>query len=128
MTKNVLHLPAGTPVDIVVTSKDVIHAFWVPRLAGKIDAIPGRVNRLRIRADLPGRYEGTLQRILRSRPRQHALRGDRASSGGFFRRAHAGGRSGEGGKQVSDAGPSQGANCAPLGGSEAATAASVGVQ
>jgi cytochrome c oxidase subunit 2 len=54
----VLHLPAGTPVDIVVTSKDVIHAFWVPRLAGKIDAIPGRVNRLRIRADLPGRYEG----------------------------------------------------------------------
>lgn len=57
-TKSVLHLPAGTPVDIVVTSKDVIHAFWVPRLAGKIDAIPGRVNRLRIQADQPGRYEG----------------------------------------------------------------------
>jgi cytochrome c oxidase subunit II len=56
-TKNVLHLPAGMPVDIVVTSKDVIHAFWVPRLAGKIDAIPGRVNRLRIQADAPGRYE-----------------------------------------------------------------------
>ena len=58
MTKNILHLPAGTPVDIVVTSKDVIHAFWVPRLAGKIDAVPGRVNRLRIQADQPGRYEG----------------------------------------------------------------------
>ncbi len=58
MTKNVLHLPAGTPVDIVVTSKDVIHAFWVPRFAGKIDAIPGRVNKLRIQADQPGRYEG----------------------------------------------------------------------
>ena len=57
-TKNVLHLPAGTPVDIVVTSQDVIHAFWVPRLAGKIDAVPGRVNRLRIQADQPGRYEG----------------------------------------------------------------------
>jgi len=57
MTKNVLHLPAGAPVDIVVTSLDVIHAFWVPRLAGKIDAVPGRVNRLRIQADLPGRYE-----------------------------------------------------------------------
>jgi len=54
----VLHLPAGTPVDIVVTSQDVIHAFWIPRFAGKIDAIPGRVNRLRIRADQPGRYEG----------------------------------------------------------------------
>jgi cytochrome c oxidase subunit II len=54
----VLHLPAGTSVDIVVTSQDVIHAFWIPRFAGKIDAIPGRVNRLRIRADQPGRYEG----------------------------------------------------------------------
>ncbi len=51
-------LPAGTPVDIVVTSRDVIHAFWIPRLAGKIDAIPGRVNVLRIQADAPGRYEG----------------------------------------------------------------------
>lgn len=57
-TNGVLHLPAGTPVDINVTSDDVIHAFWVPRLAGKIDALPGHVNRLRIRADTPGRYEG----------------------------------------------------------------------
>ena len=57
-TKNVLHLPAGTPVDIVVTSKDVVHAFWVPQLAGKIDAIPGRTNKLRIQADKPGSYEG----------------------------------------------------------------------
>jgi cytochrome c oxidase subunit II len=51
-------LPAGIPVDIVVTSLDVIHSFWVPRLAGKIDAVPGHVNRLRIQADQPGRYEG----------------------------------------------------------------------
>jgi cytochrome c oxidase subunit 2 len=58
-TAGVLHLPAGTPVDIVVTSRDVIHSFWIPRLAGKIDAIPGRLNVLRIRADAPGRYEGT---------------------------------------------------------------------
>lgn len=57
-THNVLHLPSGTPVDINVGSDDVIHAFWVPRLAGKIDALPGSVNRLRIRADQPGRYEG----------------------------------------------------------------------
>ena len=58
-TRNMLLLPAGTPVDMVVTSKDVIHAFWVPRFAGKVDAVPGRVNRLRIQADQPGRYEGT---------------------------------------------------------------------
>lgn len=57
VTRDVLHLPVGTPVDMVVTSKDVVHAFWVPQLAGKIDAVPGRVNRLRIQADKPGRYE-----------------------------------------------------------------------
>ena len=57
-TRNVLHLPAGAPVDILVTSQDVIHAFWIPRFAGKIDALPGHVNRLRIQADQPGRYAG----------------------------------------------------------------------
>ena len=57
-TVNQLHLPAGMPVDVVVTSRDVIHAFWVPRLAGKIDAIPGQTNVLRIQADTPGHYEG----------------------------------------------------------------------
>jgi len=51
-------MPAGTPVDILVTSQDVIHAFWIPRFAGKIDAVPGHVNRLRIQADRPGRYAG----------------------------------------------------------------------
>lgn len=57
-TRGVLHLPAGTPVDVVVTSTDVIHAFWIPRLAGKIDAVPGHANVLRLEADRPGRYEG----------------------------------------------------------------------
>jgi cytochrome c oxidase subunit II len=57
-TDGVLHIPAGQPVDVIVTSQDVIHAFWVPRLAGKIDAVPGRENRLRLQADAPGRYDG----------------------------------------------------------------------
>ncbi|SHF74221.1 cytochrome c oxidase subunit 2 [Kaistia soli DSM 19436] len=57
-TEGVLHLPAGRPIDVVVTSLDVIHAFWIPRLAGKIDAIPGHANVLRIEADQPGTYEG----------------------------------------------------------------------
>ena len=48
----------GHAVDILVTSQDVIHAFWIPRFAGKIDALPGHVNRLRIQADQPGRYAG----------------------------------------------------------------------
>jgi cytochrome c oxidase subunit 2 len=57
-TRNVLHLPAGVAVDIVVRSVDVIHSFWVPRLAGKIDAVPGHANHLRLQADAPGRYDG----------------------------------------------------------------------
>ncbi len=57
-TVDVLHLPAGVPVDIVVSSVDVIHSFWIPRFAGKIDAVPGHMNILRVQADAPGRYEG----------------------------------------------------------------------
>lgn len=53
-----LHMPAGEPVDIVVTAEDVIHSFWVPRLGGKIDAIPGHENVIRLEADQPGIYWG----------------------------------------------------------------------
>lgn len=53
-----LHIPAGQPVDVRITSLDVIHSFWVPALAGKMDAIPGRINTLRIEAARPGRYQG----------------------------------------------------------------------
>lgn len=55
---NTLHLPAGEPVDIIVTSTDVIHSLWLPRLGGKIDAIPGRQNVVRLEADKPGTYWG----------------------------------------------------------------------
>ncbi|QTF91439.1 cytochrome c oxidase subunit II [Halomonas sp. BM-2019] len=54
VTANHLVMPAGEPVDFHVTGADVIHAFWVPRLGGKIDMIPGRVNRIRLEADAPG--------------------------------------------------------------------------
>ncbi|ATQ68699.1 MULTISPECIES: cytochrome c oxidase subunit II [Methylosinus] len=57
-TQGVLHIPAGRPVDVEITSVDVIHSFWVPRLAGKLDAIPGQVNVLRIEAFAPGEYHG----------------------------------------------------------------------
>ncbi len=58
VTDGVLHIPAGTPVDVEVTTIDVIHSFWAPRLAGKLDAIPGHVNVLRIEAREPGEYAG----------------------------------------------------------------------
>lgn len=57
-TENVLHIPAGRAVDVSITTADVIHSFWVPRLAGKLDAIPGHVNVLRLQADEPGSYLG----------------------------------------------------------------------
>ncbi|WP_416137239.1 cytochrome c oxidase subunit II [Halomonas sp. HK25] len=54
VTANHLVMPVGEPVDFHVTGADVIHAFWVPRLGGKIDMIPGRINRIRLQADTPG--------------------------------------------------------------------------
>ncbi len=53
-----LHIPAGVPIDVRLKSADVIHAFWVPRLAGKVDMIPGHTNTLRLQADAPGVYRG----------------------------------------------------------------------
>ncbi len=53
-----LVIPAGRMIDFHVGSADVIHSFWVPQLGGKIDAIPGRINVLRLRADQPGPYRG----------------------------------------------------------------------
>ncbi|HEX6637615.1 MAG TPA: c-type cytochrome [Steroidobacteraceae bacterium] len=55
---NELRLPAGRTVDVVLSSGDVIHSLWVPALAGKVDLIPGRVNRLRLKSDVPGEFRG----------------------------------------------------------------------
>lgn len=57
-TSDLLYLPVGRPVDLVVTSSDVIHSFWIPRLGGKIDAIPGHQNKIRLSASQPGIYRG----------------------------------------------------------------------
>jgi cytochrome c oxidase subunit II len=57
-TSNTLHIPAGTVVDINLQSADVIHSFWVPRLAGKTDNVPGRTNHMWLTADNPGTYDG----------------------------------------------------------------------
>lgn len=58
VTANELRVPVGRPVEVTVTSPDVIHSFWVPSLAGKVDMIPGLTNRLAFRADRPGIYRG----------------------------------------------------------------------
>lgn len=58
VSDNTLHIPAGRPIDVRVTSVDVIHSFWVPRLGGKIDAVPGHTNVIRLSASQPGTYRG----------------------------------------------------------------------
>lgn len=55
---NELHLPVNARVDVLLETRDVIHSFWVPSLGGKLDAIPGRVNTLRLLPTQTGRYEG----------------------------------------------------------------------
>jgi cytochrome c oxidase subunit 2 len=57
-TANELHIPAGKQVSIHMTSNDVIHSFWPPKLAGKVDVIPGRTNHMVIEADKPGNFYG----------------------------------------------------------------------
>ena len=46
VTANELYLPLGRPVDFSLESKDVIHSFWIPALAGKRDVIPNHVNHI----------------------------------------------------------------------------------
>jgi cytochrome c oxidase subunit 2 len=68
-TANELHVPAAPPdappekpekhrVYLTLRSADVCHSFWVPRLAGKIDLIPGKTNHLWFKSDKPGLYVG----------------------------------------------------------------------
>jgi len=51
VTANELHIPAETTIDLRITSADVIHSFWPPKLAGKLDAIPGRLNHMQVKTD-----------------------------------------------------------------------------
>lgn len=58
VTAGDLHLPQGRPVELQLTSADVIHSFWLPRLAGKRDMILGRSNRLVFTPDSVGEFWG----------------------------------------------------------------------
>jgi cytochrome c oxidase subunit 2 len=58
VTANDIHIPVGQPVRIRLTTKDVLHSFWVPQLNGKTDMITGRTNSMTIQADTAGVYRG----------------------------------------------------------------------
>jgi cytochrome c oxidase subunit 2 len=55
---NELHLPVGRPVEVRLKSDNVIHSFWAPQLAGKLDMIPGRTNVLTLKVTKPGISRG----------------------------------------------------------------------
>jgi len=68
-TANEIHIPVGVPVLVRLHGADVIHSFWVPKLSGKTDAIPGQINMSWLQARVPGRYRGACQEFCGS---QHA--------------------------------------------------------
>lgn len=53
-----LHIPVGREIGVELESMDVLHSFWVPRLAGKLDAVPGRTNRMWFNALSAGSFAG----------------------------------------------------------------------
>jgi cytochrome c oxidase subunit II len=58
VTADEMHIPVGAIVEVSMVSDNVIHSFWVPQLAGKIDIIPGHDNKLKFKADVPGVFRG----------------------------------------------------------------------
>ena len=58
VTANELHIPVGQQIDVRLTSADVIHSFWFPRLGGKRDVIPGHETQIWFTADSAGLYLG----------------------------------------------------------------------
>jgi cytochrome c oxidase subunit 2 len=58
ITANEVHIPVDTRVNVVTTTADVIHSFWVPALNRKIDMVPGMQNRVLLYATRTGKYRG----------------------------------------------------------------------
>ncbi len=58
VTADELHIPVDTRINLVATTADVIHSFWVPALNRKVDTIPGQQNRILLYANRAGVYRG----------------------------------------------------------------------
>lgn len=55
---NTLHIPANTPIRLVLSSEDVIHSFFIPAFRAKRDVVPGRFNKMWFESEAPGTYQG----------------------------------------------------------------------
>ena len=82
---NVLHVPAGRPVRLLITSRDVIHSFFVPAFRIKMDVLPGPLHPGLVRGDQAGPLPGALHRVLRHSPLDDARRGRGHGAGGVRR-------------------------------------------
>ena len=67
---NEIRLPTNQPVELVLSTSDVIHSFWAPSLAGKMDMIPGRTTRLRLKTSEQGMFRAVCAEYCGG---QHAL-------------------------------------------------------
>jgi len=74
VTANEIHIPVDKRVNVVVTTADVIHSLWVPRLQRKIDTIPGQPNRILFDADRVGVYRGQCSQFCGYQHAKMALR------------------------------------------------------
>jgi len=86
VTANELHVPVSdpaqpTPTFITLESVDVIHSFWVPQLAGKMDVIPNKINHVWIQTDAFRDLRRPVRGVLWHPARPHAPRGRGASEG-----------------------------------------------
>ncbi len=73
VTANEIRIPVGKPVYFALTSADVIHSFWVPQLAGKMDMLPGRMQHLLVTAQEPGVWRGQCAEFCGAQHAQMAL-------------------------------------------------------
>jgi cytochrome c oxidase subunit 2 len=58
ITADEMHIPLNTLVQVDIDSADVVHSFWVPQFAGKIDAVPGQTNHTAFTVHQAGMYHG----------------------------------------------------------------------
>ena len=77
---NELHIPAGRPIKITISSEDVLHSLYFPAFRTKMDAIPGRYTELWFEANTARDVPHFLRRVLRHQPRGHGRQRHRASS------------------------------------------------
>jgi cytochrome c oxidase subunit 2 len=83
VTANEFTIPVGKTVKLNLKSVDVIHSFWLPKLAGKVDLIPGRANWMWVRGDELGYYYGQCAEFCGSAHAYMSFRAEVVSSEAF---------------------------------------------